>query len=198
LKSPITRAKDSRPPGELVRRRSFVPVPKGPPPDFATATNLRQRARAAGMDPNHWYAVAQSSELDRGERLPTRFWGRDVVVWRGTDGTLGAAEDRCAHRQLKLSPGVVEGCNLVCPYHGWAYAPDGKVVRMPHETFGHKALKFRVEAFAVREKYGLVWVFFGDPEKAGPSRCRSSPSSTAPTRGRASPSPTRGPPTTPW
>jgi phenylpropionate dioxygenase-like ring-hydroxylating dioxygenase large terminal subunit len=94
-----------------------------------------------------------------------RFWGEAFAVWRGDDGALRAVEDRCAHRHLPLSEGVVVGCRLTCQYHGWAYDERGEVVDIPHETFGKKP-KFRVRSFAVRERYGMVWVFFGDREAA--------------------------------
>jgi hypothetical protein len=36
-----------------------------PPPSFENAANLRQKARAAGLDPSHWYPV----EIDRKRSL---------------------------------------------------------------------------------------------------------------------------------
>ncbi len=146
--------------------RSAYTRPSQPPPDFAAATNLRQRARAAGMDPNHWYAVATTAQLPPGSKRQVRFWRRDVAVFRGEDGALGAVEDRCAHRQLPLTAGEVHGCRIVCAYHGWAHDAQGQVVDIPHETFGRKGLRFRVDSFEVRERYGLVWVFFGDRDRA--------------------------------
>jgi hypothetical protein len=36
--------------------------------------------------------------------------GNTVALFRLSDGRLGAIENRCAHRQLKLSVGQVQGC----------------------------------------------------------------------------------------
>lgn len=72
-----------------------------PPPSFAEAKTRRQRARAAGLDPNYWYAVDQSKHLKRGKSLETHFWGRSIAVFRGQDGRLRALENRCAHRGLE-------------------------------------------------------------------------------------------------
>ena len=36
------------------------------PPSFASARNLRQKARAAGMHPDHWYAVEYEHRLPPG------------------------------------------------------------------------------------------------------------------------------------
>jgi hypothetical protein len=77
-----------------------------------------------------------------------------------------ALDNRCAHRQVKLSLGEVGGCNLTCPYHGWTYDGDGRLVSIPHELFGRKVPKLHVASFPVRIRYGLIWVFPGDPARA--------------------------------
>src|SRR5436190_15535967 len=46
---------------------------------------------------NCWYAVATSEELGR-EPLGRRVLGTGVVLFRTTDRTAVALEDRCAHR----------------------------------------------------------------------------------------------------
>lgn len=148
-----------------MRRRPFGHKPV-PPPTFEESRNDRQRVRAAGLDPNHWYIAARVAGFRPGEVRKIRFWGRDVALFRRADGGFAAIEDRCAHRGLALSAGCVDGDKLVCAYHGWGYDSGGCVARIPHETFGHENLNFRVEHFAVRERYGFVWVFFGDPERA--------------------------------
>jgi phenylpropionate dioxygenase-like ring-hydroxylating dioxygenase large terminal subunit len=136
-----------------------------PPPSFEHAKNRRQKARAAGLDPNYWYAVEESSRLKRGQSMETKFLGRSIAVFRGDDGRVRAVENRCAHRHLKLTEGKVVGCQLVCPYHGWSYDGEGKAT-IPHDLFGHKEPNIRIQPVPVRERYGLVFVFPGDPERA--------------------------------
>ena len=139
---------------------------KGPPPAFAEAKNLRQKVRAAGLDPNYWYAVEQEKNLRPGEVKEVGFWKRSIALFRGEDGVVRAVLNRCAHRQLKLSLGMVRGCELVCSYHGWAYDGDGRVVDMPHELFGKPMPSVGIPSFPVRVRYGLVWIFPGDPARA--------------------------------
>jgi 4beta-methylsterol monooxygenase len=135
------------------------------PPSFEQARTRRQKARAAGLDPDYWYAVEQSSRLKKGQVLETKFWGRSIAVFRGDDGRVRAVENRCAHRQIKLTEGQVVDCKLVCPYHGWAYDGDGKA-HIPHDLFGKKDPNIRIATVPVRERYGLVFIFPGDPELA--------------------------------
>ncbi len=136
-----------------------------PPPTFEQAKNLRQRARVAGMDPNYWYAVALTREVPRGVVKEVEFWKRSFALFRGQDGVLRCIENRCAHRQLKLSEGQVEGCHVRCPYHGWAYDGAGRLVDMPHDDFGKK-LRLELDSFPVLERHGLVFIFPGDAARA--------------------------------
>ncbi len=137
----------------------------GPPPSFEEARTRRQKVRAAGMDPNYWYAVEESSCLKKGQVIETKFWEKSIAVFRGQDGRVRAVENRCAHRHLKLTEGEVVDCRLVCPYHGWSYDGDGKA-KIPHDLFGHKEPDLRIQSIPVRERYGLIFIFPGDPERA--------------------------------
>ncbi len=141
--------------------------PAGPqgPPDFENARTRRQKARAAGLDPNHWYAALESKELRPGQSQEVLFMGRPIAVFRGEDGAVRAVENRCAHRHLKLTEGQVVGCKLVCAYHGWAYDGEGRA-HIPHDLFGHKAPDLRIGTVPVKERYGLIFIFPGDPERA--------------------------------
>jgi phenylpropionate dioxygenase-like ring-hydroxylating dioxygenase large terminal subunit len=142
-------------------RRSAGP---GKPPTFEEAKNRRQRVRAAGLSPDHWYPVEWDRALPRGAAIEVKFWGRSVAVYRDEDGAVHAVENRCAHRQLKLTRGgEVKGKNLVCNYHGWEFDGDGRLAKVPHDLFGNKMPKCRVASFPVAVRYGLIWMFPGDP-----------------------------------
>lgn len=135
----------------------------GPPPAFGEAHNRRQKARAAGLHPDNWYAVEYDRALKRGQTLEVQFWNRSIALFRDENGAIHAIENRCAHRQVKLSLGEVHGCNLVCPYHGWTYDGEGRVTEIPHELFGRPMPRFRVPSYPVQVRYGLIWIFPGNP-----------------------------------
>jgi len=101
-----------------------------------------------------------------GQVVAVTFWNTSIVLYRGRDGLLGALENRCAHRQLELSLGEVTGCRLVCAYHGWAYDATGRVVQIPHDLFGKSMPSIRIRSYQVKVRYGLVWLFPGDPALA--------------------------------
>jgi phenylpropionate dioxygenase-like ring-hydroxylating dioxygenase large terminal subunit len=118
------------------------------------------------MDPSYWYAVEYDRTLKRGQVIEVRFWKRSIALYRDQQGELHAMEDRCAHRHLKLSIGTVEGCNLTCAYHGWQYDPSGRLSAVKHELFGKPMPRFQLRTYPVRVRYGLIWIFPGDPEMA--------------------------------
>ena len=134
------------------------------PPSFLESKNRRQKARSAGMHPDYWYPAEKSERLKRGKAMGIKFWGRSIAIFRDHNGQVHAVEDRCAHRQVKLSLGQVKGCNLVCMYHGWEFDADGKLVNIPHELFNKPFPQIRIGSFPVQERYGLIWIFPGNPE----------------------------------
>src|ERR1700748_902149 len=110
-----------------------------------------------------WHPVAFAGEVaDR--PVHANLLGEPLVVWRGSGGALRAMSDLCVHRGTALSLGSVQGDELVCPYHGWRSAADGRCVAIPQkEEPGSVPARARVPAFRVQERYGLVWVALDEP-----------------------------------
>ena len=132
------------------------------PPGFDEARTLRQQARAAGMDPDYWYAVEEVRRVKPETVVEIVFWKRSIALYRAKDGSFHAMDNRCAHRQLKLSLGDVQGCRLVCAYHGWEYDENG----VPYGRSGQGLRNLALRTYPVQVRYGLVWLFPGDPERA--------------------------------
>ena len=83
---------------------------------------------------HHWYPVAESTDLGAtGAEAPVAvtLLGAEYVLWRGPDGAVVAAPDRCTHRESPLSIGTVAGGCLTCPYHGWTFGARGACVLVP-------------------------------------------------------------------
>ena len=110
-----------------------------------------------------WHMVAEATDVEGGP-LAVKLLGVDYVVWRGPDGKLVAAPDRCPHRQAPLSAGkVTDGC-VVCPYHGWSFGGEGRCVTVPSSGIGRPVPpKAHLATIHVEEKYGLVWLCPGEP-----------------------------------
>ena len=116
---------------------------------------------------NHWYAGAWSSEI--GERpLARRLLGEPVVFFRQADHTVAALLDRCPHRLVPLSLGTCKGGRIQCGYHGLQFDGSGRCVHIPAQTVIPP--KARTRSFPVIERFGLVWVWMGDPALVDPAR----------------------------
>jgi renierapurpurin 18,18'-hydroxylase len=122
--------------------------------------------RSIAINPNFWYPVAESGKVQKGKAFAATFAGERIALYRGESGTVHALEDRCAHRQVPLSMGVVEGDVLRCCYHAWAYRGDGRISQIPYLPKGAGRPPRGVRAYPAREAYGMVFVFPGDPELA--------------------------------
>lgn len=106
-----------------------------------------------------WYVVAETSELASDAVLSRRVLGEWLAVFRGEDGRATALQDRCKHRNGRLSKGTVQKGCLACPYHGWVYDAAGQVVAVPAEGPHFKATQGRRgKVFDVREQDGFVYV----------------------------------------
>lgn len=139
---------------------------------FAADTTVDDRPlddlRRTGAHPDHWYPIARSRELKPGKMLARRFAHLPIVLIRPANGDLFALEDRCAHRQVPLSKGVIKGCTIRCGYHGWAYDAAGKCIDVPY--LGRDRLPNGVRAYPVHEVDGIIFVFPGNPELADAKR----------------------------
>ncbi|MEZ4237628.1 MAG: aromatic ring-hydroxylating dioxygenase subunit alpha [Myxococcota bacterium] len=120
-----------------------------------------------------WYVLCTSRELGR-RPLARQLYGVPLVLFRGAGGAAAALVDRCPHRNVPLSEGVVEGELLRCPYHGWRFDAAGRCKAIPGlagepDRAAHAAL-----AHDVREQQGYVWVWgrAGEPGEGEPFRFR--------------------------
>jgi carnitine monooxygenase subunit len=80
--------------------------------------------------------VCHESEIARaGEWRSLEYLGESVIVVRGDDGQPRAFANVCRHRGSRLVDGN-GGCVrvLTCPYHGWSYSRDGRLIGVPHRN----------------------------------------------------------------
>jgi len=82
-----------------------------------------------------WYPMAVIEDMDATRPTKLTLLGEDLVAWRDGDGEWRVFEDRCPHRAVPLSEGRVEkDGTLLCSYHGWRFAGDGKITDIPQAT----------------------------------------------------------------
>jgi vanillate O-demethylase monooxygenase subunit len=105
---------------------------------------------------NCWYVAARHCEIKEDVLFSCMIINRPLVIYRKTDGSLAAFENRCCHRGAPLSMGRREGDDLRCLYHGLKFAPDGRCIEIPgQEKVPAKAC---VKTFPVVEAHSWIWV----------------------------------------
>jgi phenylpropionate dioxygenase-like ring-hydroxylating dioxygenase large terminal subunit len=96
-----------------------------------------------------------------------RYFGQDLVLFRGEDGSVHLLDAYCPHLGAHMGiGGRVRGDALQCPFHHWRFNGDGQCVRIPYaQTIPPRA---RVRSWPLREVNGQIMAYHG-PEGAAPA-----------------------------
>jgi renierapurpurin 18,18'-hydroxylase len=127
---------------------------------------VQNQVREVGINPNYWYPVAWADQLKVGHTLAATLWQQSIAVYRDQSGQVHALENACPHKGIELHRGEVNGDRLVCPYHGWEFAPTGECAHIPYFPPDQKLPCAQARSYPADQRYGIVWVFPGDPALA--------------------------------
>lgn len=125
--------------------------------------------------PRGWFVVAEAAEV-AGAPLAVRYFGQELVLYRGESGAAYMVDAFCPHMGTHLARNTssyvvqdrihVEGDNIRCPYHAWRFGPDGKCNEIPYAK-GPIPAAARIRTWRVQEKYGCIFAWH-DPEGGEP------------------------------
>ena len=110
--------------------------------------------------PTGWFQVEWSDALKAGEVRAVKYFGKELVLYRGQDGVVVLMSAFCPHMGAHLGHGgqVVGGCNIKCPYHGWEWGPNGRNVLAPSEGAPSKTRR-GLRVWKTSESNGIVWTW---------------------------------------
>ncbi|MFE5326234.1 Rieske 2Fe-2S domain-containing protein [Embleya sp. NPDC056575] len=107
--------------------------------------------------PNGWFCLAFSDEVRPGAITTRALAGAEVVLYRTTKGVLRAVHPRCPHLGAHLGVGgSIEGEDIVCPFHRFAFDPAGTCVR---SGYGLQPPKASLTPYPVCEANGSIYVW---------------------------------------
>ncbi len=109
--------------------------------------------------PRGWFVVCFSSDLPALGVRPLRYFGRDLVAYRGEDGAVRVLDAHCPHMGAHFGyGGQVAGECIRCPFHAWRFGGDGACAsRSP--TRRRSRPRAQVRSWPVREINGHVLVY---------------------------------------
>ncbi len=123
----------------------------------------------------YWIPCLPSSEFPECDGPAKRMMllGESFVMFRETNGRIGAVAEACPHRGASLYFGRVEECGIRCQYHGWKFDLEGNIVDLPTERDGSRAKehfmsKVKVRSYHCHEVNHQIWVYMGDRETPPP------------------------------
>jgi nitrite reductase/ring-hydroxylating ferredoxin subunit len=116
--------------------------------------------------PVGWYCVAEAAELAAGELRRVRYFGQELVLWRGQDGEPHLFDGYCPHLGAHLGVGGrVEGDGLRCPFHAWKFDGSGRCIEIPYAK--RIPPKAAVASWPIQQRNGLIFAWY-DPGRAAP------------------------------
>jgi phenylpropionate dioxygenase-like ring-hydroxylating dioxygenase large terminal subunit len=108
--------------------------------------------------PSGWFQVAWSDEIAPCDVRPLQYFGEDLVLYRTASGRAQLLDGHCAHMGAHLGyGGCVEGDCVVCPFHGWAWGPDGRNTMVP--STGAPTTRRRLRSWPTEVSNGIIWVW---------------------------------------
>jgi glycine betaine catabolism A len=82
-----------------------------------------------------WICAGRADQIpNAGDYFLREIAGESIIVVRDESGGVAAFYNVCRHRGTRLcssAEGTFAG-KIQCPYHGWSYAFDGRLVGAPH------------------------------------------------------------------
>lgn len=126
--------------------------------------------------PRGWFLIAKA-EAATNKPVPLRYFGRDLIMYRGASGKVAVMDAYCPHMKTHLAKNTtsyvvidgnqIDGDDIRCPYHGWKFGPDGVCNEIPYSPAPiPKAAKIR--SYPAREWCGFIAMWF-DEEQNDPN-----------------------------
>lgn len=109
-----------------------------------------------------WVCAGRTEQLaNSGDYFLADVAAESIIVTRDSNGKLQAMFNVCRHRGTRMcreEQGKFAG-RIQCPYHGWTYALDGRLLGAPHmEKNGFRREDYPLHQVAVEEWDGHVFL----------------------------------------
>jgi phenylpropionate dioxygenase-like ring-hydroxylating dioxygenase large terminal subunit len=106
----------------------------------------------------HWYVIGETRHFKPNRLKKITVWDKDYTVWKDSKtNTFHAIDDDCSHKGASLSGGYLKGGCVVCPYHGYEFAANGTLLKVPGLEFTNTPCKNQI-TYPVFERNGWIYL----------------------------------------
>jgi len=111
----------------------------------------------------HWLCAGHASTLPRrGDHFLVEIGQESVIVVRGEDDRLRALVNVCRHRGSRICVGAGNAGSFTCPYHGWTYGLDGRLLAARHMPADFDFAGHGLKQIGLRVIAGLILISFAE------------------------------------
>ena len=114
---------------------------------------------------NAWVCVGRTRAIPQpGDAFLCEIAGESIIVVRENADTVRAFYNVCRHRGTRMctEPEARLNGRIQCPYHGWTYGLDGKLLGAPHmDDTGFRREDYPLHAVAAAEWDGHLFLHLG-------------------------------------
>ena len=110
-----------------------------------------------------WVCTIREEQIENpGDYVAMRAMGEPFIVCRDNDGNINAFANVCAHRGVEVASGEGNLKEFSCPYHGWLYDLEGKLIGAPYmkEAEGFDPTNCRLKPLQVNTWERWVFISF--------------------------------------
>ena len=112
---------------------------------------------------NNWICIGRNSDLtDKGQYITVQLGNESAIVLKNKKDEIKAFFNVCRHRGTRI-------CNnqegkfsntIQCPYHGWTYDLNGKLVGSPHmeKINDFKKIDYPLFPIQIKEWEGFIFL----------------------------------------
>ena len=118
----------------------------------------REKQVIFGQD---WLCVGRAEEVpNAGDYKAFRLVDQPVLLVRQADSRVVAFSNTCLHRGVEIASGSGNAKEFTCPYHGWLYGLDGRLIGAAHmrDSEGFDRSKCRLPELACENFQGWLFV----------------------------------------
>lgn len=110
------------------------------PPSLASSAYLSQTVFDHEQDRiwrRNWIYAGRLNDLPKANIRRMDIAGQNLILVRDREGNVTCFHNTCRHRGSELcsvDEKPLKSKLIVCPYHQWSFAADGRLVQIPHGT----------------------------------------------------------------